>query len=75
MNAIIDFIFIFESLSQVISNQRKQPILRKNCTGPKAIIHGSSSLGREIELAEILYAYSTQLDILNGSRISFIAPS
>ena len=35
----------------------------------------SAILGRKMELAQILYADSTQLDILNGTRISFIAPS
>ena len=46
-------------LSQVISYQRKRPILRKNRTGRKAIIHGLVILGRKMELAQILYADST----------------
>ena len=51
--------FIAPSLSQVISNQRKWLILRKYRTSRKAIIHGLAILGREMELAQILYADST----------------
>ena len=34
-------------LGQVISNQSKRPISRKNRTGRKAIIHGLAILGRK----------------------------
>ncbi len=58
-----------------MSNQRKEPILRKNRTGSKAIIHRLADFEQVTELAQILYTESTYLDQLNGTDNSFIAPS